>query len=63
MIRLNTAAITLCLLGALPMAVSAQSSGFGPEEGEGNSPSPGPAVATRILKVAASACRAILAGI
>ncbi|TDT41778.1 hypothetical protein DES49_1881 [Halospina denitrificans] len=35
MIRLNIAAITLCLLGALPMAVSAQSSGFGPEEGEG----------------------------
>jgi hypothetical protein len=32
--RVNSAAITLCLLGALPMAASAQSSGFGPEEGD-----------------------------
>lgn len=30
--RVNSAAITLCVLGALPMAASAQSSGFGPEE-------------------------------
>ncbi|MFL1455375.1 hypothetical protein ACJO5Y_13130 [Marinobacter sp. GN3S48] len=34
MIRVNTAAITLCLLGALPMAASAQSSEFGPDEGD-----------------------------
>lgn len=34
MIRINTAAITLCLLGALPMAASAQSSDIGPQEGE-----------------------------
>ncbi|MFO8141296.1 MAG: hypothetical protein R6T87_05280 [Marinobacter sp.] len=34
MIRVNTAALTLCLLGALPMAASAQSSNIGPSEGE-----------------------------
>ncbi len=34
MIRVNTAAITLCLLGALPMAASAQSSEFGPDMGD-----------------------------
>lgn len=34
MIRVNTAAITLCLLGALPMAASAQSSEFGPDKGD-----------------------------
>jgi hypothetical protein len=34
MIRVNAAAITLCLLGALPMAASAQSTQFGPDEGE-----------------------------
>ena len=34
MIRFKTAAITFCLLGALPMAVSAQSSQFGPDEGD-----------------------------
>lgn len=34
MIRVNTAAITFCLLGALPMAAAAQSSDFGPEEGD-----------------------------
>lgn len=32
--RVNTAAITLCVLGALPMAVSAQSPVFGPDEGD-----------------------------
>ncbi|MDR5900270.1 hypothetical protein QC823_14965 [Halomonas vilamensis] len=34
MIRIKTAAITFCLLGALPMAVSAQSAEFGPREGD-----------------------------
>ncbi|SDU23034.1 porin family protein [Halopseudomonas salegens] len=34
MIRLNTAAITLCVLGAFPLAASAQSSNFGPEKGD-----------------------------
>lgn len=34
MIRFNSAAITLVLLGALPMAASAQSSGYGPDEGD-----------------------------
>jgi hypothetical protein len=34
MIRIKTAAITFCLLGALPMAVAAQSNEFGPREGE-----------------------------
>lgn len=34
MIRANTAAITFCLLGALPVAVNAQSPDFGPVEGE-----------------------------
>ncbi len=34
MIRANTAAITFCLLGALPMAASAQSSNVGPTEGD-----------------------------
>lgn len=34
MIRFKTAAITVCLLGALPLAVSAQSSQFGPDEGD-----------------------------
>lgn len=34
MIRVNTAAITLCLLGALPMAASAQSLDIGPDEGD-----------------------------
>ena len=34
MIRINTAAIALCLLGAVPMAASAQSSEFGPRQGE-----------------------------
>jgi len=34
MIRLNTAAITLCFLGALPMAASAQSSTVGPSQGD-----------------------------
>lgn len=34
MIRLNTAAMALCLLGALPMAVSAQSSSVGPDRGD-----------------------------
>lgn len=32
--RVNTAAFTLCLLGALPMAATAQSSNIGPIEGE-----------------------------
>lgn len=32
--RINTSALTLCLLGALPMAASAQSSNFGSEQGE-----------------------------
>lgn len=32
--RIDTAAITLCLLGALPMVVSAQTSEFGPQEGD-----------------------------
>lgn len=32
--RTNTAAITLCLLGALPVAVSAQPSELGPSQGE-----------------------------
>jgi len=32
--RVNTAAITLCLLGAMPLAVNAQSSNIGPEEGD-----------------------------
>ncbi len=35
MIRVNTAAFTLCLLGALPMAASAQSSSIGPDQGDG----------------------------
>lgn len=34
MIRLNMAAATLCLLGALPMVASAQTSEFGPHQGE-----------------------------
>ncbi|MCG5539706.1 MULTISPECIES: hypothetical protein [unclassified Halorhodospira] len=34
MIRLKTAAVTLCLIGALPVAASAQSPGVGPQEGE-----------------------------
>ena len=34
MIRIKTAAITFCLLGALPLAVSAQSTEFGPREGD-----------------------------
>ncbi|WP_417565550.1 outer membrane beta-barrel protein [Marinobacter sp.] len=34
MIKINTAAITLCVLGALPMAAFAQSSQFGPDEGD-----------------------------
>lgn len=34
MIRLNTAAMALCLLGALPMAVAAQSSSVGPKQGD-----------------------------
>ncbi|MEP1213987.1 MAG: hypothetical protein ABJM11_09195 [Marinobacter sp.] len=34
MIRIKTAAITFCLLGALPLAVSAQSAEFGPREGD-----------------------------
>lgn len=34
MIRINTTVISLCLLCALPMTASAQSSGFGPEEGD-----------------------------
>lgn len=34
MIRANTAAITFCVLGALPLAVAAQSPEFGPQEGE-----------------------------
>lgn len=32
--RINTAAITLCVLGALPMAASAQSTDLGPRQGE-----------------------------
>lgn len=32
--RVNTAAITLCIFGALPMAASAQSSNFGPDQGD-----------------------------
>ncbi|WP_339799809.1 hypothetical protein [uncultured Marinobacter sp.] len=32
--RVKTAAITLCLLGALPMAATAQTSNFGPEQGD-----------------------------
>ncbi len=32
--KVNTTALTLCLLGALPMAVSAQNSGFGPNQGD-----------------------------
>ncbi|MBO6849808.1 MAG: hypothetical protein ACPHQ9_07940 [Marinobacter sp.] len=34
MIRVNTAIFTLCLIGTLPMAASAQSPTFGPEEGD-----------------------------
>ncbi len=34
MIRVNTAAISLCILCALPMAASAQSSNFGPVQGD-----------------------------
>lgn len=34
MIRINTAAITLCLLGALPLAASAQSQEFGARDGD-----------------------------
>jgi hypothetical protein len=34
MIRIKTAAITFCLLGALPLAVSAQSAEFGPRQGD-----------------------------
>ena len=34
MIRVNTAAITFCLLGALPVAAFAQSSNVGPAEGD-----------------------------
>ena len=34
MMRVKTAAITFCLLGALPLAVSAQSVEFGPREGD-----------------------------
>ncbi len=34
MTRINTAAMTLCLLGALPMAASAQSTNVGPEMGD-----------------------------
>ncbi len=32
--KINTTAITLCFLGALPMAASAQTSEFGPERGD-----------------------------
>lgn len=32
--RFNTAAITFCVLGALPMAASTQTSNFGPEKGD-----------------------------
>lgn len=32
--HINSTAFTLCLLGALPLAVSAQNSGFGPDRGE-----------------------------
>lgn len=34
MIRVTTAALTLCILGALPMAASAQSSDFSPRAGD-----------------------------
>ena len=34
MIKVNTATIALCFLGALPMAAVAQSSQFGPDQGE-----------------------------
>ncbi|WP_040481156.1 outer membrane beta-barrel protein [Vreelandella boliviensis] len=34
MIRFNTAAMAFCLFGALPMAASAQTSEYGPQEGE-----------------------------
>lgn len=34
MFRVNTAAITLCLLGTMPMAALAQAPDFGPVEGE-----------------------------
>ena len=34
MIRISTAAITLCLLGALPMTAFAQSSAVGPHQGD-----------------------------
>lgn len=34
MIKLNTRVLTLCLLGALPLAASAQSSKFGPHHGD-----------------------------
>lgn len=32
--RISSTALTLCLFGSLPMAASAQTSGFGPEEGD-----------------------------
>ncbi len=34
MSKVTTSALTLCLLGALPIAASAQASSFGPEQGE-----------------------------
>ncbi|WP_394170369.1 hypothetical protein [Saccharospirillum alexandrii] len=34
MIRIHTAAITFCVLGALPMALSAEKLQFGPDQGE-----------------------------
>ncbi len=34
MIRINTAAITFCVIGVLPMAVSAEKLQFGPDQGE-----------------------------
>ena len=34
MIKINTAAITVCLLGALPMTAAAQPSAFGPQQGD-----------------------------
>lgn len=34
MIRINTAAITFCVIGALPIAVSAEELQFGPAQGD-----------------------------